>query len=97
MLLVVLESSCGSAAGDTGRRLRAGARGSNTHGVVIALEDDACGVAGRGTTPVSVLVHDADGAVLRRLRAGLDVSQVVALSTNHAAGTQRTHWREGNI
>ncbi len=79
-----------------GKRLRVGGHSgsSDTHWVVITLEDDACWVSGCRTTQVSVLVHDADGAVIRRLRAGLDVSQVVALSINHPTRTQRTHWRE---
>ncbi len=67
-------------------------RSSDTHRVVVTQEDDACWIVGRGTTRVSVLVDDADGADLRRLRGGLDVSQVVTLSINHATSTQRTHW-----
>lgn len=64
-----------------------------TYWMVVTVEDDASGVEGRGTAPVSVQVNDADGAVLNYLRAGLDVSQVVTPSVDHAAGPQRTHCR----
>lgn len=70
--------------------------GSGTHWVVVTLEDDAGGVAACVAAAVSVLVHDADGAVLRRLRAGLDVAQVEALPVDDAAGAQRTHCAEQN-
>lgn len=67
---------------------------SNTHRVLIAQEDDARRVAGRRAALVPVLVHDADGAVLRHPRPGLDVSEVRTLPINYATGTQRTHCRE---
>ena len=47
-----------------------------THGVVVTLEEDACGVVALLATPVSVQVNDADRAVRRHLGAGLDVAQV---------------------
>lgn len=69
-------------------------RGSGTHWVVVTLEDDAGGVAARVPAAVAVLVHDADGAVLSRLRAGLDVAQVESLPVDDAAGAQWTHCGE---
>lgn len=68
--------------------------GSSTYWVVVALEDDAGRVAPSLPAAVSVLVDDADGAVLRRLWTGLDVAQVVTLSVDDAAGAQKTHCRE---
>lgn len=67
-----------------------------THWVVVALEDDAGGVAPRVPAAVAVLVDDADGAVLRRLRAGLDEAQVDTLPATDAAGAQKTHCGEQN-
>lgn len=58
---------------------------------MVALEDDAGGVAPRVPAAISVLVENADGAVLRRLRAGLDVAQVETLAVQDAAGAQKTH------
>lgn len=69
---------------------------SGTYRVVVALEDDAGGVAPRVPAAVSVLVDDADEAVLRRLRAGLDVAQVETLPIEDAAGAQKTHCGEQN-
>lgn len=61
---------------------------------MVTLEDDAGGVAPSFPAAVSVLVDNADGAVLRHLRAGLDVAQVVTLSVDDAAGAQKTHCGE---
>lgn len=69
-------------------------QGNGTYWVVVALEDDAGGVAPRVPAAISVLVEDADGAVLRRLWAGLDVAQVQTFSVEEAAGAQKTHCGE---
>ena len=65
-----------------------------THRVVVTLQDDASGVSGRGPTQVSVLIDDADGAVLCQLGGRQDVSQVVAFTIDHTAGSQGPDWRE---
>lgn len=69
---------------------------NGTYWAVVALEDDAGGIAPRVPAVISVLVDDTDGAILRRLRAGLDVAQVETLSVNDAAGAQKTHCEEEN-
>lgn len=70
---------------------------SETHWVDVTLEDDAGGVAGRGATLVSVLVDNANGAILRHLRAGPDISQVVTGPINFGTSTQRTHCRREQL
>lgn len=63
---------------------------------MVTLEDDAGGVVPCGPAAVAFLVDDADGAVLCRLRAGLDEAQVETLPAADAAGAQKTHCGEQN-